>query len=607
MIQDLYNHGVVQQPTLPIVSPTWSRHVEWLAMPSVAPSEKKVVILARVDPGTSNFYAFTFTITGGYTVDWGDGTSANFASGVTAYKQYDYTAVANSPISDGYKQVMITITPQNTANNFSNIALNVKHNQSGLPSTPAIGYQDVIISAPGCATITVGTGGGVCNSLERVQIISSALTSLASICSGLSNLRSAGIASSATVTSFASLFLSCSNLVEITALPSTAAVTNINSMYAGCRLITNVPAMSFPSTFFDATGAFSGCYSLRVGPQITFPSTGAGWSGNTLFANCFSLVSIPSYDFSRCTNFSSAMQSCYMLQKFPASNFTLNTTFGNAFQNCYGLQSVGTLTTSNSLTSCQSMFQQCYNLLNGVELTNTSQVSQFGFMYWNCFSLAYCPTYDTSAATTFTNMFYFCQNLREIPPFSNTALVNNFSSAFFGCHLIRSLPAFNYTSCTTINSMCINCFNLQSVNGTITLSSAATTITLTSAFQGCSSLITAPTIVLNNNNTSVVAGNVFASCTRIITGPSINLSKATSSVSTIVNGCTSMKSFSPNGVVFGLNNANGMMSTPALVALFNSLGTASGAQTLTVSGNWGWASLTTEEKAIATNKGWTLA
>jgi hypothetical protein len=43
-----------------------------------------------------------------------------------------------------------------------------------------------------------------------------------------------------------------------------------------------------------------------------------------------------------------------------------------------------------------------------------------------------------------------------------------------------------------------------------------------------------------------------------------------------------------------------------LVEIFNNLATVSG-QTITISGNWGASLLTAGERAIAINKGWTIA
>jgi len=49
------------------------------------------------------------------------------------------------------------------------------------------------------------------------------------------------------------------------------------------------------------------------------------------------------------------------------------------------------------------------------------------------------------------------------------------------------------------------------------------------------------------------------------------------------------------------------LSRAAIVSIFTNLGTAVGAQTVTVTGNHGVPDLTAPDLAIATDKGWTVA
>ena len=69
-------------------------------MPTVLETEQKIVLLHRVDLD-SNYVAFT--ISGAYTVDWGDGTVDNWAAGATALHEYNYNNVlldgTNAPVT----------------------------------------------------------------------------------------------------------------------------------------------------------------------------------------------------------------------------------------------------------------------------------------------------------------------------------------------------------------------------------------------------------------------------------------------------------------------------------------------------------------------------
>ena len=93
-------------------------------------SEQKIVGLHAVLPG-NNWVAFT--LSGAYTVDWGDGTTENFAAGVTAYRNLAWSSYNTSTLTArGYRQAIITITPQ-SGHNITSWNFLVKHNQPVCP------------------------------------------------------------------------------------------------------------------------------------------------------------------------------------------------------------------------------------------------------------------------------------------------------------------------------------------------------------------------------------------------------------------------------------------------------------------------------------------
>ncbi len=103
--------GTVGVPVLP--SAGWARPADWLPMPDIPEGQQKVVILFGVYNGVGNIPKI-LTASGNYIVDWGDGSSPqNSNSGSFVGHQYDYSALPESSVcSRGYKQVLITITPQ---------------------------------------------------------------------------------------------------------------------------------------------------------------------------------------------------------------------------------------------------------------------------------------------------------------------------------------------------------------------------------------------------------------------------------------------------------------------------------------------------------------
>ena len=68
-------------PWVPVATATpWVRNSEWLTLPAITPGEHRIVGLHAIYQ-YSNFCAFAVEGTAGYTVDWGDGTVENYASG----------------------------------------------------------------------------------------------------------------------------------------------------------------------------------------------------------------------------------------------------------------------------------------------------------------------------------------------------------------------------------------------------------------------------------------------------------------------------------------------------------------------------------------------
>ena len=148
--------------------------------------------------------------------------------------------------------------------------------------------------------------------------------------------------------------------------------------------------------------------------------------------------------------------------------------------------------------------------------------------------------------TDFSNMFNSCYSLTSVP-LLNTAAGTNFSSMFYNCRALTSVPLLNTAAGTNFSYMFYNCFSLTSVP---LLNTAAGT-NFTYMFTGCPSL----------------AKGALSGTTRAIS----------------YSGCK--------------------LSAAELDEIYTNLGTAFGAQTITVTGNYG---VTGDTPTIATAKGWTV-
>ena len=164
-------------------------------------------------------------------------------------------------------------------------------------------------------------------------------------------------------------------------------------------------------------------------------------------------------------------------------------------------------------------------------------------------SLQSVPLFDTSSVTVFQGMFFVCTSLKRIPPI-NTGAGTTFQNTFSSCYSLSSIPPINTGAGVTFTSMFNDCPSLQS---------------------------------LPNLNTAL--GNSFGA---------------------MLTGCASLAKGAFQGTRYGITY-NACLNRAEIVNVFNGLGTAVGAQTLSISGNPGWATVSAAEKLIATNKGFTLA
>lgn len=109
-------------------------------------------------------------------------------------------------------------------------------------------------------------------------------------------------------------------------------------------------------------------------------------------------------------------------------------------------------------------------------------------------------------------------------------------------------------------------------------------------------------------NTSKVKSiySMFAFCEQLTTIPALDVSNVITA-SYMFNKCYKLKSILMTGMQVNFDiSASTQFEESDLVTILNNLATVTSTQTLTM-GATNLAKLTDEEKAIATNKGWTLA
>jgi surface protein len=646
----------------------WTRPADWITLTAPSSNEQKFVGLLGISNDNSNYVALLAQ--GNYTVDWGDGVTENFTSNTKASHQYTYSSISSDITSDGFKQVLVTVTPQ-AGQNLTVIDLQQTFTRTNLITSAQIPWLDIAIAGTNLTTIKL-TGSTSptfrMGYLQRVNIVSSNLASYASLFAFCVRLKNFTVNSNSTITNMSNMFYSCVSLESIP-LFNTASVTTMANMFEGCISLESVPLFNTQSVT-DMNSMFEDCISLRSVPLFntasvtTMFSTFANCSSldyisplntslvsnmSSMFSGCTSLKSVPLFNtqsvtdmssmFNFCsslesvplfntasvTNISSMLSNCRSLNSVPLFNTASVTSISGMFANCSSLESVPLFTT-NSVTTMSSMFTGCTSL-KSVPLFNTPLVTNMVGMFNGCTSLKSVPLFNTQSVTTMGTMFKECTSLKSVPLF-NTASVTNMSNMFEDCISLKSVLLFNTASVTSMEAMFVNCFslesippfNMSSITGTGLISFAANTLSLTSLTLNAPS-ITSINNIFHNSGYTVAMSNSTGSLlnyisVRAIKNISINCSGVSGPISSSNSSTFGSNAFFSNvtsliltglrftPVSFSGGFQNMRLDGTALDALYTSLGTASGAQTLILSGMHGTVD---DNPSIATAKGWTIS
>jgi len=591
----------------------------WPSLPSVSNGDQKLVGAFAIFNTDSNFVAFTCL--GNYTVDWGDGTSNNYNSNVTAYKQYNatvYAGLTTQSVFKDYKVVIITITPQAGAN-LTTINLDVKHNQASLANYRG-GWLDIRVAGQNITSLTIGSFSNanaptLLEQFEWVGTTSASLTSwqyLLSNCYALRNI----ISLPGTAPTNVNYAFQNSALRYIPDF-NTSAITTMVSSFSGCRNLIRIPTITSTSITSLST-AFYLCHNLRYAP-IKIGSSVTNIS--SVFAECHRLIRLPPMDTSNVTTTASAFSACSSLVEVPDLDLRKCTNTSNMFASCRRIKSVGYLKTP-AATTMNGMFNGCFNL-ESVKFLDTGKATNLSQLFQDCFALESIPTIDCSSATNITNIFYNCMALKSFPIINSTSAVNNGNGLyqiFYGCRSLVDAPFIDVTRADSISSLFGDCVSLENVPQ-ISYIKGTTGINFGSSLHNLRVMpkIVAPNLTSLNsmfftaginymsgftlNATLTDVNQAFFGCSSLQKLPVLDLSGVTSAPTTWLAN-TSMRLGYTTGMRYGHSYSSCILSATELNTIYTNLGTAVGAQTINVTNNWGTA---TDDATIATNKGWTVS
>lgn len=642
---------------------SWIRNPSWLTMPAITSANEEVDMLVPIYP-ESNFIAFNFSTSAGtYSVDWGDGTSGTFTSGVAAQKQYDYTTAAldgtNAPVtfqqsgstvtrtSHGYTNgniisfASITTTTGITATQIYYV-INATTNTFQLAAT--LGGTALTLTNDGTGIIlpykqaiikVTPTTGGATLTTVNLQVknttvglqayaqpvmdltISAACTSLT--IQGASPVVPMNILEQCTILrhntiNFTSLFENNKSLQSVNITNATA--TEFINMFKNATGIQRIASFNNTANGGNMLGMFSGCTSLQAIPLIN--TTNVTNMTQTFFG-CSSLQTIPLLNTSNVTSMQQIFSNCPALQYVPLLNTSKVINMGGAFAVCNSLTTVPIFNTAN-VSNMAVMFQGCTSI-NTIPLFNTINVANMQNFCNNASSLQSVPLLNTSNVTNMTSMFNDCNTLGNIPLY-DTGKVTNMSTMFQSCNSLKNIPALNTSNVTTATSMFNAAGSLQTIP-TLNTASLVTTTTMfgsgtsISSIGGLTNLINTVSVInlkLSGPALDVIytsLGKVAGSCTFqatptntvTITGHGYtNGDSIRFSVITTTTGISTNTTYWVRNVTTDTFQLSATPTGAILTLTNNGTGTRAPA-TITVSGNWGIA---TDTPSIATAKGWTV-
>ena len=205
-----------------------------------------------------------------------------------------------------------------------------------------------------------------------------------------------------------------------------------------------------------------------------------------------------------------------------------------------------------ALTIAENMFRGCYALQN-ITLPSLPALTSASYMFYACYSLQNITLPDLPALTSASYMAYACSSLQKAVLPDLPALTNA-SYMFLACYALQSVSLPSLPALTNASYMFNACYALQN--------------------------ITLPSLPALTNVLGIFGNNVSENtCLR------------------------SLRKIVIPDITIGFILQRGAIQAEELNALFTSLGTASGAQTIDVRKNPGSATCNT---SIATAKGYTV-
>jgi hypothetical protein len=481
-----------------------------LPLPIISQEEEKFAGLFAVYNVVGNFIALTFE--GDYVVDWGDGVTESFSSGVQAEHSYDYSSIDSETLSGrGYKQVIVTVTPD-SGSNLTTLDINVRHSNSPAVSSNDLStaWLDISFSMPYGESIYLSSG----------------------VDHYLGSLELARIVNSGNCSDFYELFYYCTALQEVV-VEKMDYVEDISYMFEECNSLASVTLPDCPNLYY-CSDVFYSVNSLRTASIGDISSVG---DFSYFFYECGNLYSATVKKVSGSGSY--AFEYCYSLREANILDPSELTDSYEMFYECYELESFH-LPSAPLLEYTDYMFEYCYSL-KSVSFESLPIVHSTYEMFYACGMLTTASFPELPLLEYAGSMFEYCYSL-ESYNLSSIPLCSSLEYTFHHCTSMYDLTVSGFAPGAYISEIARHCYKLQriAIDGQPDYSDGA--------FRECSSL---RSIIFTDCSLISYTDQMFIDCAQLL-----ELRVPGMAVSFDISYC--------------------LLSRDALVQVFQDLGTVSG-------------------------------
>jgi hypothetical protein len=263
----------------------------------------------------------------------------------------------------------------------------------------------------------------------------------------------------------------------------------------------------------------------------------------------------------------------FRVQKWGGTAVFRPTTMFRVFRDCTQLDFEDAARTelpdTSAITNWQEAFYNCNKISGTFPTFNTTAATTFSSTWFGCSSMTAFPFIESASVTNFFQAWYNCSSLVSFPstntaagtnlpayawrgcssltsfPLINTAAGTNFSQAWSDCSSLTSFPLINTAAGTNFSNAWQNCSSLTSFP--LINTAAGTNFSL--AWFGCSSLTSFPLI---NTAAGTNFGNAWQNCSSLTSFPLINTAAGTNFGAAWIN-CSSLTSFPLINTAAGTN------------------------------------------------------